>query len=79
MTLTNLRPKWSIIQPAIGEIRSGGSEASATTMPAKSGESDFSRMSHGIEIVTIAFPRPEARFAVCKRSAGRMRREGFTA
>jgi hypothetical protein len=48
-------------------------------MPAKSGESDFSRMSHGIEIVTIAFPRPEARFAVCKRSAGRMRREGFTA
>ena len=69
-TLTNLRPVWSMIQPAIGEMSSGGNDAIATTIPAKRGESDCSRISQGMAIVTMALPRPEARFDACSKIAG---------
>jgi len=43
----------------MGEIIKAGIADKATTKPAKEGESDFSKINHGIEMVTIALLTPD--------------------
>jgi hypothetical protein len=51
-------------------MRSGGSDAAASTTPAKAADPDSSSTSHGMAIMTIELPRPEQRFEACNRKSG---------
>jgi hypothetical protein len=62
--LTARRPKWSTIQPPIGETRIAGKAETAATTPANAGESVRSRINQGIVITTIEFPSAEAKLEI---------------
>ena len=70
LMLTARRPMWSTIQPLTGAMKSGGSDAAASTSPASVAEPSRSMTSQGIAMVTIALPRPEHRLAACSSRMG---------
>jgi hypothetical protein len=68
--LTARLPRWSTSQPPMGETTIAGSAETAATNPAKAGESVLSRINHGIVIITIELPSPDAKFEIWSRMTG---------